>query len=105
MPPTGAEASAPAALTQADVVRLREEVGTAESGQPKSTLHRRWLEACHVKLHGAVCHVERCATQLCVNACDGRKLKNFLNATRAIEKSFIQVLAQKENRGSLQGVR
>ena len=39
MPPTGAEASAPEVLTEADVVRLREEVEAAESGKPQALMY------------------------------------------------------------------
>ena len=58
MPPTAAEACVPTSLTHADVVRLREEVGVAVASKDKSSLHRRWLEACHTRVHGVVCQVE-----------------------------------------------
>ena len=53
-----AEACVPTSLTHADVVRLREEVGVAVASKDKSSLHRRWLEACHARVHGVVCQVE-----------------------------------------------
>ena len=69
------------------MVRLREEAGAAVE-EKQLTLPRRWLAACHTKLHGVMCHVDGCAAKRCADTSNGEMLKRFTNAARHSGRFF-----------------